>query len=125
MSKGKLGKKGWEVPTRAKKTEGSLENVNAANNKLVIENNTLRDELTDSRAEVATLTAEVEQLTGTDMATRIRAALELLDPKDNSAWTEQGLPKVEAVCQLVEDNEVTRADIEAAFPGFTRQQEPA
>ena len=125
MSKGKLGPKGWEVPVRTKETRGPLENVNAANNKLVKENNILRADLEDSRAEVAALTSELEQATGTDMPTKIREALELLNPKNNEHWTEMGLPKVEAVCQLVEDNEVTRADIEAALPGFTRQKEPA
>jgi predicted nuclease with TOPRIM domain len=120
MSKGDLGPKGWEVPTRTKETRGPVENVNAANNKLVKENNILRKNLEDSRAEVAALTTENNLLKGTDMATKIRAALEQLNPKDNSAWTEVGLPKVEAVCVLVENNEVTRADIEAALPGFER-----
>lgn len=125
MGVGKLGPNGWEIPTRAKKTEGTVEKVNAANNQLVKENNMLRDQVDNLTDEVATLTAELEQATGTDMPTKIRVALELLDPKNNEHWTEMGLPKVEAVCVLVEDNEITRADIEAALPGFTRQKEPA
>lgn len=121
MGIGKLGPKGWEVPTRAKKTEGSVERVTAANNQLVKENNDLREKNAELMEANADLVAELDVQKGVDMPTRIKAALEALDPKDNSAWTEQGLPKVEAVCQLVEDNEVTRADIEAALPGFVRQ----
>lgn len=120
MGVGELGPKGWEIPTRAKKTEGSVEKVTAANNQLVIESNTLRDEVIELKKQVAALTTELEQLKGEDMPTRIKTALEALDPKDNSAWTDQGLPKVEAVCQAVENNEVTRADIEAVLPGFVR-----
>ena len=125
MSKGELGPKGWEVPTRAKKTEGSVEQVNAANNKLVGENTVLRAEVDALNREVASLAAALERLTGTDMASKIRTALEGFDLKDNSLWTDQGLPRIEAVCQAVENNEVTRADVEEAFPGFTRQQAPA
>jgi regulator of replication initiation timing len=126
MGIGKLGPKGWEVPTRAKKTDGSVEKVRAANNQLVNENNDLREKHEELMEANALLRTENEQLKGEDMSTRIKAALESLDPKDNSAWTEQGLPKVEAICQAVENNEVTRADIEVAIPGFTRpERDPA
>lgn len=121
MSKGTLGPSGWNIPVRAKKTEGSVEKVNAANKQLVVENNALRKDLENERATVAALTVELEQATGTDMPSRIAVALERFDPQDKSLWTEMGLPKIEAVCLAVEDNTVTRADVEAAIPGFTRQ----
>lgn len=123
MGKGKLGPDGYVMDSREKTATGTAQDVNAVNNKLVKENGLLRDQIENLMGEVATLTAELEQATGTDMPTRIAAALESLDPKDKSAWTDAGLPKVEAICQIVENNEVTRADIEAALPGFERPKD--
>lgn len=50
----------------------------------------------------------------------IQEALATLDPEDSSLWTADGLPKVEVVRELVEDSDITRADITDAAPQFTR-----
>jgi hypothetical protein len=49
----------------------------------------------------------------------IRNALAALSPSDASDWTQGGLPSMEAVRSLV-GPEVTRRQVEAAAPGFTR-----
>ena len=120
MSTGKLGPHVWEIPKTAKETRGKEQSIRAANNQLVAENNSLREKVADLMEANETLVAENAELKGVDLPTQIRAALEQLDPQDNSAWTEAGLPKVESICQIVENNEITRADIEAAIPGFAR-----
>lgn len=49
----------------------------------------------------------------------LKAAIELLDPANDSHWTSAGLPSVEAVSEIAGDK-VTRAQIEEAAPGFQR-----
>ncbi len=49
----------------------------------------------------------------------IRTALTALDPTKDEDWTANGLPKVEMVSVLV-GSDVTRAQIAAAAPGFSR-----
>lgn len=50
---------------------------------------------------------------------QIKEALTLLDSNDDSIWTEGGLPKVEAVENVLGYN-VSRDEIEKANPGFKR-----
>lgn len=51
---------------------------------------------------------------------KLREALRLLDPARDDDWTGAGLPAMVAVRRLVDDAEVTRAQVEEAYPGFTR-----
>lgn len=55
-----------------------------------------------------------------DKTTAIRSALERLDVNNDSHWTAQGLPAVQQV-HLMTDFEVSRAEIQAAFPEFSRE----
>ena len=48
------------------------------------------------------------------------SALKTLDPDNEMHWTEDGLPKVKLVQSLTEQTKLKRADIEAAWPEFTR-----
>jgi len=50
----------------------------------------------------------------------IRTALTALDPSKPEDWTKGGLPSLEAVRELVSPD-VTREQIDAAAPGFTRK----
>lgn len=52
----------------------------------------------------------------------IKAALAKLDPADDDHWTAGGLPAVGAVKELTSSTTLTRADIEAAAPGFERPE---
>jgi hypothetical protein len=54
-----------------------------------------------------------------DTIKTIRQALAALDPADQQDWTEQGRPSMKAICSLV-GADVTRRQVEAAAPGFTR-----
>jgi hypothetical protein len=54
---------------------------------------------------------------GPDLAL-IRKALENLDPKNKEHWTTGGLPRVDVVSDLCKEPNVTRRDIEAAWPDF-------
>lgn len=51
---------------------------------------------------------------------KIRAALEKLDPKDDTLWTDDGLPRENAVRTLANDQSISRKDIQEAHPGFQR-----
>lgn len=53
------------------------------------------------------------------MHDKIRAALASLDPARDEHWTTSGLPAMGAVCSALGAT-VTRAQVEAAAPGFTR-----
>jgi hypothetical protein len=53
--------------------------------------------------------------------TKIHEALQLLDAKDNSHWTNDGLPRVDIVAKLIDAPSLSRADITAAAPTFTRE----
>lgn len=48
-------------------------------------------------------------------------ALAQLDPANDEQWTADGLPKVDAVADLVGNAELKRADITAAAPDFNRE----
>lgn len=122
--KGRLTNKGYVVPTRAKATIGSAEQVNAANNELVNENNQLREDNERLIDEVNKLTAELASVNqaGADKQRlgNIATALELLDHAKDESWTDEGKPRVEVICALMEDDTITRAEIEAALPDFVR-----
>lgn len=51
---------------------------------------------------------------------KIREALAALDPANHSDWTDDGMPALDAVSTLLGEN-VKRADVTAAAPGFTRE----
>lgn len=52
---------------------------------------------------------------------KLRRVLMALDPKDDSQWNEAGLPKLSAVEKGYGAADVTRADLEAAIPGWDRE----
>lgn len=130
--KGKLGPKGWEVKSRSKATRGSSAEVNAANNKLVKDNTALREELQvmatreeEYLARIATFESQQKWSNDLQRMENIRATLELFDHTSDKVWTEDGLPRVEAVCEFLIDDTVTREEIESALPGFVREDKKA
>lgn len=54
-----------------------------------------------------------------DLGERIRAAVMMLDPDDDSHWTSDGLPAMKAVEAMLGQN-ISRADVEAAAPEAKR-----
>lgn len=52
----------------------------------------------------------------------IRTAIAKLDPENDEHWTSQGLPSVEVVRTLAEDDKVSRADISNLAPNLTREE---
>lgn len=61
------------------------------------------------------------ELSDAEKAQAIADALETLDPENDTHWTAKGLPVVEAVEEIL-GFDVTRKEIEAAAPEFTRPQ---
>ena len=57
-----------------------------------------------------------------DGSRAIVEALSKLDPADDAAWTAEGKPKMSALEAILGRTDVTRAQVEAAAPGFTRPQ---
>ena len=55
-----------------------------------------------------------------DGSRAIVEALTKLDPADDTAWTAEGKPKMAALEALLGRTDITRAQVEAAAPGFTR-----
>lgn len=55
-----------------------------------------------------------------EVNTKLVKAIKKLDPKDDSHWTSAGLPAMVAVEGFYGSADITRADVEAAAPGFTR-----
>lgn len=53
-------------------------------------------------------------------ATKIQSALAQLDPTKDAEWTSDGLPRLDSVKALVGDPLLTRDNVTAAWPGFTR-----
>ena len=51
----------------------------------------------------------------------IREKLEELDPDDDTHWVENGFPRMTAIEARVKNANITRADVEAAYPGFNRE----
>jgi hypothetical protein len=56
------------------------------------------------------------------MTDLIKQALEGLNPENPTLWNSDGLPKVDTIRGILGDNKITRADIEAAIPNFTRSE---
>lgn len=54
-------------------------------------------------------------------ARSLAEALTRLDPNDDSHWNADGKPKMSAVEALLGRTDVTRAQVEAAAPGLTRE----
>lgn len=52
----------------------------------------------------------------------LRSALIALDPKDDSHWTDNGLPSVAAVRALAGDDSISRANINELAPQLTREE---
>lgn len=52
----------------------------------------------------------------------IRTAITKLDPKNDEQWTNAGLPSVEVVRKLAENDGVTRADITRLAPNLNREE---
>lgn len=51
---------------------------------------------------------------------KLQKAIKKLDPKDDTHWTAAGLPAMSAVEGFYGAADITRADVEAAAPGYTR-----
>lgn len=56
---------------------------------------------------------------------KLRKAVMALDPAQDAHWTREGKPAMTAVGQLYGSTGITRAEVEAAAPGFTREQAQA
>lgn len=56
---------------------------------------------------------------------KLRKAVLGLDPADDSHWTKEGKPAMTAVEKLYGSSGLTRADVDAAAPGFTREKAKA
>lgn len=50
----------------------------------------------------------------------IKAALKALNPTNDEHWTADGMPRVDVVAKLVENDELKRVDITTSVPDFTR-----
>lgn len=53
--------------------------------------------------------------------TRLQEALNGLDPKNDLHWTQKGLPSLQVLETILGGGGVTRKEIEAAIPGFSRE----
>lgn len=77
------------------------------------------------RHEDSGVSSEDERFNGTAQGkidpVKLRKVLEQLDPKDDSAWTTMGFAKLDRVCAIYGNEGVTRRDIEAVWPDFTRK----
>lgn len=58
--------------------------------------------------------------TNEQKATKIRAALEQLDPANDAHWTDDGLPREGVVRTFASDQNLSRKEISDARPGFQR-----
>ena len=52
---------------------------------------------------------------------KLKGVLANLDPKNNSHWTQDGLPKLEIVRLLAADSKISRDDIVSVAPELTRE----
>ena len=55
------------------------------------------------------------------MTEKIIKALRELDVNNDNHWTDAGLPRIETVRMLAGNGSLSRDEVTAAFPGFTRQ----
>ena len=51
----------------------------------------------------------------------ILAAVQLLDPEKDEHWTSAGLPAMSSLQEILEDERVTRADVERIAPKYDRE----
>lgn len=51
----------------------------------------------------------------------IKKAVLSLDPADDTVWTDEGLPSIEAISKIVGKHDIARKDIDAATEGFNRE----
>lgn len=51
---------------------------------------------------------------------RLLAAIKELDPTDDNHWTQQGKPALSAIGSFYGSTDFTRADVDAAAPGYDR-----
>lgn len=56
---------------------------------------------------------------------KLKRAVEALNPAEDSHWIADGRPAIAAVAMLYGATDVTRADVEAVAPGFTRPAKEA
>lgn len=131
MGKGKLGPDGYEVSDNNEAEVGAVGEQNAAYRKLKaqcdilkaenagfkVENDKLEAELADAMAKSGGIK---EVATKDERENAILAVLGCLDHKNEEHWTEAGLPRIEAICAVMDDDTVTRAEVEAALPGYIR-----
>lgn len=66
---------------------------------------------------------EKENLKDMPMRLAIKKALLGMDPEDNKLWTNTGLPAMKVVEELIGQN-ITRGQVEDAFPNFRRDVAP-
>lgn len=52
---------------------------------------------------------------------KLKEALAMIDPTDDELWTREGAPKIAAVEDFYEGNDLTRKLIEEVWPGFGRK----
>ncbi|SRR6266550_1502679 len=57
-----------------------------------------------------------------EQITQIGNAVLALDPENDSHWTEDGLPSVEALAAALVNPSISRQTIEAIAPGYTREK---
>lgn len=79
------------------------------------------DDVDDSEETEGDEEPEVTEPTDAEKAQAISDALEVLDPADDEVWTQDGKPKVDTIIEVV-GFDVTRKEIEAVAPEFTRSQ---
>jgi len=51
---------------------------------------------------------------------QIADAIHALDPRNDDHWTQSGLPRVDAIEELLDDPSITRGEINEAAPGYER-----
>jgi chromosome segregation ATPase len=52
----------------------------------------------------------------------IKDALRFLDPEDDNNWTQDGLPRMDVMEQLLDNKDLNRQDVTDADPGFDREK---
>ncbi len=60
-----------------------------------------------------------------EVNTKLQKAVQSLDPADDNHWTRDGKPAMSAVEKLYGSAGITRADVEAVAPGWTREKAKA
>lgn len=51
---------------------------------------------------------------------KLKEALAMIDPSDDSLWTKEGAPRISSVEDFYDGNDLTRKLIEEVWPGFSR-----